>query len=478
MEHARAIVDTCLRSNAEAASGDRTPTPKENLDHPVVLVKQFPKQLLHIIQRDPRTYLQGNTIDSLVVRRTPHVMYANAQKSRRAPCRRNPESRERIAIASSIFGSGIRFGCSTDTELSVRNKTAPDTTRSVQRFWPPESKPGLIYTDNSLGFTNSLRRSVVESRRIHSTSIRNKWTRRKGGQKSKIWDVDLVSPIWIRWTIAESCDGVLLLFTKHARLISRWKSSYERRYDTPFRARTVPFGSKIFYHPISTRDQKNRLHQFSSVVLKCNLIGYALNAGGGWTGERLVADAEELKNNQYHKQKMVRIVIPPTRVDLIRTWSVCRGTCEWRVRNRILVVQLGTNEEEAKVFRARAVPQALCENLSSSCWRTSREMVTVRFQNIVTGLRGRSREAIMNGLRSFIASEKYCAVEVGHLRRCQRPFKVIRPKIRKRAPMLITLTKILVDRRWWTLARLLPNNLWRNWRKWVGRAVLALQRYE
>ena len=31
--------------------------------------------------------------------------------------------------------------------------------------------------------------------------------------------------------------------------------------------------------------------------------------------------------------------------------------------NRILVVQLGTNEDEAKVSRAHTVPQGLCENL-------------------------------------------------------------------------------------------------------------------
>ena len=37
---------------------------------------------------------------------------------------------------------------------------------------------------------------------------------------------------------------------------------------------------------------------------------------------------------------------------------------------------------------------------------------------------------ITNGLRSFITSDKYSAVEVGHLRRGQQPFKVVRPKMR------------------------------------------------
>ena len=45
-------------------------------------------------------------------------------------------------------------------------------------------------------------------------------------------------------------------------------------------------------------------------------------------------------------------------------------------------------------------------------------------QNIVTGLRERSREGIMNGLRSFIGLDNHKAVEVGHLRKGLRPFKV------------------------------------------------------
>ena len=43
--------------------------------------------------------------------------------------------------------------------------------------------------------------------------------------------------------------------------------------------------------------------------------------------------------------------------------AICGERCEWRSPNRILVVQLRTNEDEAKGFRAHAVPQGLCENL-------------------------------------------------------------------------------------------------------------------
>ena len=45
-------------------------------------------------------------------------------------------------------------------------------------------------------------------------------------------------------------------------------------------------------------------------------------------------------------------------------------------------------------------------------------------QNIVTGLQERSREGIMNGLRSFIDLDNHSAVDVGHVRKGLRPFKV------------------------------------------------------
>ena len=66
-------VDTRAQSDADAASGDREQDIpdwlqhsrkdwyEENLDHPAVLVKRFPKYVLHIFQQNPWTNLEGNT---------------------------------------------------------------------------------------------------------------------------------------------------------------------------------------------------------------------------------------------------------------------------------------------------------------------------------------------------------------------------------------------------------------------------------
>ena len=45
------------------------------------------------------------------------------------------------------------------------------------------------------------------------------------------------------------------------------QTPHESRYDTLFRGPTIHYGAEIFHQKISTKD-KNRLHQFSSKVLK------------------------------------------------------------------------------------------------------------------------------------------------------------------------------------------------------------------
>ena len=50
--------------------------------------------------------------------------------------------RERIAIATSICGSGTGFSYSMETEFPCRNKNTQNTVRCGQRCSPPESKPG------------------------------------------------------------------------------------------------------------------------------------------------------------------------------------------------------------------------------------------------------------------------------------------------------------------------------------------------
>ena len=60
-------------------------------------------------------------------------------------------------------------------------------------------------------------------------------------------------------------------------LLEDGKAPYERRFGEPFTGPIIPFGAKVGYHPISTRDQ-SRLHQLDKNVLPGFFLGYTLIA--------------------------------------------------------------------------------------------------------------------------------------------------------------------------------------------------------
>ena len=95
-----------------------------------------------------------------------------------------------------------------------------------------------------------------------------------------------------------------------------------------------------------------------------------------------------------------------------------------RAPNRILVVQLGTDASEGKVFRAHAAPQGLCENLINALKLLANQQTDgdSPIQSIVTGLQERSGRGIIDVLRSFIEADNHSAVDVGHLRKGLRLF--------------------------------------------------------
>ena len=86
---------------------------------------------------------------------------------------------------------------------------------------------------------------------------------------------------------------------------------------------------------------------------------------------------------------------------------------------------------KAKVFRAHAVPQGLCDNLINALKLQANQQRDgdCPTPDIVAGLQEGSWEGIMNGVRSFIELDNRRAVEVGLLRKGLRPFKVKKPKV-------------------------------------------------
>ena len=130
----------------------------------------------------------------------------------------------------------------------------------------------------------------------------------------------------------------------HYSLCSLWntwdswaygKLRTERRYDPQFRGPTLPFGSEIFNHPISTR-VKSKLRQISSKVVEVEGRVPLDRRGTRRRSERQRCirslcqkiQRERSENSsvggqfsvwqRFKKDRKVHIVTPPTRVDLVR----------------------------------------------------------------------------------------------------------------------------------------------------------------
>ena len=87
--------------------------------------------------------------------------------------------------------------------------------------------------------------------------------------------------------------------------------------------------------------------------------------------------------------------------------------------NRLLVVQTGESINQAKVFKAHAVPQGLCANLINALTllANQQEDGDGLIQNIVTNLGKGSRKGVTQGLGEFRKIDSERALEVGYLNR-------------------------------------------------------------
>ena len=99
-------------------------------------------------------------------------------------------------------------------------------------------------------------------------------------------------------------------------------------------------------------------------------------------------------------------------------------------------MQTGESFEQAKVFKAHAVPQRLCENLINALklLANQQEDGDGLPQNTVTNLGMGSRRGL-TGLLKFFKVDNERALDVGELRRGTGTFKVRKPKAPEGARM-------------------------------------------
>ena len=110
--------------------------------------------------------------------------------------------------------------------------------------------------------------------------------------------------------------------------------------------------------------------------------------------------------------------------------AICGEKYDWKRPNWLLVVQTGESVNQAKIFKAHAVPQGLCGNLilALKLLANQQEDGDGLIQSIVTNFGEGSRKGLTKGLRDFIKIENHRALEVRYLNEGMGKFKVRRPK--------------------------------------------------
>ena len=178
----------------------------------------------------------------------------------------------------------------------TKNKTAQDTMKFfLQKVVPPDQKPRINHTFDSLDFFSRLWRLLLDHDK--STPYRSETN---GIAEYAVRRVkEGTSTLMVQLGLSEKWWGEALKFFCSVRnmqdKLAERKSPCGRRFGTPFDGSVIPYGAEICFDPISTKD-KSRHHQFGTMTLPGISIGHAPNFGGGWTGDLIIADWD-IENN-------------------------------------------------------------------------------------------------------------------------------------------------------------------------------------
>ena len=132
-----------------------------------------------------------------------------------------------------------------------------ETQRSLQKFFKPDRKPKVIYTDNSLDFSKACEdltwnHCTSTPHRSETDGIAERAVRRvKEGTSAVLLQASLNESWW-----ADSMK--LPLLRNVTDLSSAGKTPCERRFGKPFEGPIIPFGSFVeYYHILRKTSQKS-----------------------------------------------------------------------------------------------------------------------------------------------------------------------------------------------------------------------------
>ena len=247
-----------------------------------------------------------------------------------------------------------------------KTTTSQETQRSLQKFLEPNTKPEVIYTDNSLEFGKacqdlSWNHCTSTPHRSETNGIAGRAVRRlKEGASAVLLQSGLDEKWW-----ADSMECYTYL-RNIQNLLSDGKTPYERRvFGEPSKGPIIPFGLLVEYYPISAKDQ-SRILQFGKKVSPGLFLGYALHAVRIWKGDMMVTDIEELETMDaseiYSERLNAKEVIFPKE----------NGNFILPVADGRIQIDTGTPNSRRRSnrfsWRIRRVSTSTTSRLISGCW--------------------------------------------------------------------------------------------------------------
>ena len=97
----------------------------------------------------------------------------------------------------------------------------------------------------------------------------------------------------------------MLLFHNIADVQHNGKTTCYNRFGEDFSGPAIPLGVAMEYIP-TTKNDKERVHTFSSQLLSGIFVGYDQRAGGSWSGDLYVIDTEEMESAEHISEVYVK----------------------------------------------------------------------------------------------------------------------------------------------------------------------------
>ena len=165
-----------------------------------------------------------------------------------------------------------------------------------KRFLGPQTQCKHVYSDNSAEILGAMEKlgilnDTATPYRPETNGVIQRANRRiKEGTSCVLVQAGLVED-WFPEAIPYFCFARCI-----KDILVGGKTAWELRFNCKFPGPDIPMGCEVHYLPIKDSD-KARTHKYGSKLLPGLFFGYSQHAGGGWDGDLLVVDQEQLASD-------------------------------------------------------------------------------------------------------------------------------------------------------------------------------------